>query len=90
MGFGPTHGNESHKPRRPREGADPASVDSRFRGNDLTFERAEGGISLCLGPWAIEKQGEIPRFARNDTVVSKQRGVTRLLHGAVLPQFLFT
>ena len=40
MGLRSTHRDESHKRRRPREGGDPGQVDSRFRGNDVTFDRA--------------------------------------------------
>ena len=38
MGLGPTHRAESCQPRRPRAGGDPRGVDSRLRGNELTFD----------------------------------------------------
>jgi hypothetical protein len=40
MGLWPTHSLESFK-RRPRESGDPLPVDSRFRGNDVTFDGAK-------------------------------------------------
>ena len=43
MGLWPTQRNENHLRRRPRESGDPAPVDSRFRGNDVIFERATMG-----------------------------------------------
>jgi hypothetical protein len=41
MGRRPTHPLESFKRRRPRESGDPRPVDSRFRGNDVTFDGAK-------------------------------------------------
>ena len=38
MGLRPTHRDENRRPRRPRESGDPCLVDSRFRGNDVTFD----------------------------------------------------
>jgi len=47
MGLRPTHRNETHLRRHPRESGGPP-VDSRLRGNDVTFERAAGGqASIC-------------------------------------------
>jgi hypothetical protein len=41
---------------------------------EMFFERAKRGISLGLRPERrTKKKGEIPRFARNDRVFSKQR-----------------
>ena len=42
MGPRPTLGNENQ--RRPREGEDPFRVDSRLRGNDVTFD----GVPLAV------------------------------------------
>jgi hypothetical protein len=46
MGLRPTQRDENQARRHPRESGGPWSVsnpmDSRFRGNDLIFERAEG------------------------------------------------
>jgi len=82
MGQRPTDGNENPHRRRPREGGDPRSADSRVRGNDahkVIFrraaggpERSEGGISQCLE----NTQSEIPRSARNDSL---GRAVTQTL-----------
>ena len=46
MGLRPTHRDESHRLRHPRAsgGPRPDELDSRFRGNDVTFQRAERGI----------------------------------------------
>jgi hypothetical protein len=44
MGLRPTHRDESHNRCRPRVSGDPCQVDSRFRGNDVTFD----GVSLPL------------------------------------------
>jgi len=41
MGQRPTHRNETHLRRHPRESGGPPA-DSRLRGNDVTFERAAG------------------------------------------------
>jgi hypothetical protein len=46
MGLRPTHSLESFKRRRPRESGDPHPMDSRFRGNDVTFDGAERGTLL--------------------------------------------
>jgi len=40
MSLRPSHGDESPIRRRPRVSGDPCRMDSRFRGNDRTFERA--------------------------------------------------
>jgi hypothetical protein len=38
--------------------------DSRFRGNDVTFDRSRRGTSLCLQEdYRRKNQSEIPRFA---------------------------
>ena len=46
MGLQPTRANENHPRRHPRESGGPFSVwntvDSRLRGNDVTFSRAAG------------------------------------------------
>jgi hypothetical protein len=57
MGLQPAHSLESFKRRRPRESGDPRPMDSRFRGNDVTFERSEAR-NLAL------KTKEIPRRLR--------------------------
>ena len=46
-GLQPIHGNESHRVRHPRESGGPrrGKLDSRFRGNDVTFEGAKRRIS---------------------------------------------
>jgi hypothetical protein len=49
MGLRPTHRDESHKRCRPRVSGDPRPVDSRFRGNDVTFDGAERETLLCFG-----------------------------------------
>ena len=64
MGRRPTLGDESHIPRRPRGSGDPWRVDSRFRGNDLTFERGQGEISLCFDAWG--KQSERDSSLRSE------------------------
>jgi N-acetylglucosamine kinase-like BadF-type ATPase len=43
MGLRPTHGNESQAVVTPAQAG--VHLDSRFRGNDVTFERAKRGIS---------------------------------------------
>ena len=75
MGRRPTHRNESQGVTPAKAGVHaPEELDSRFRGNDATFDGVKRGISLCLSQdRRTEKQGEIPRFARNDRVFSKQR-----------------
>jgi len=40
MGLRSTHSDESHECRRPRESGDSGRLDSRFRGNDVTLDRA--------------------------------------------------
>jgi hypothetical protein len=50
----------------------------------LSF-RAKRGISLCLRPdRRTNKQGEIPRFARNDSVFSEQQEAVGRRFGKVL------
>ena len=70
MGLRPTHRDESQKRRRPRVSGDRHRVDSRFRGNDVTFERAQRGISLGFAISDAPEQREIPRSDRNDTPFS--------------------
>ena len=74
MSLQPTHGDESQIRRRPRGSGDPFLVDSRLRGNDVTFERS--GILLCAGGPLTENQGEIPRSARNDSQFQGSRELT--------------
>jgi hypothetical protein len=84
MGLRSTRRDERYKRCRPRVSGDPRPVDSRFRGNDVTFDGVKRGISPCLqveeskveGRKALNSstldfstyQCEIPRFARNDSV----------------------
>jgi hypothetical protein len=50
MGERPTHRSESQDVTPAKAGVHVwEKMDSRFRGNDLTFEGAERGISLCAG-----------------------------------------
>ena len=61
MGLWPTRGNENRR-CRPREGGDPLLVrntmDSRFRGNDVSF----GGVIMGLWPTrGNENQRRRPR-----------------------------
>ena len=49
-----------------KAGVDLGKIDSRFCGNDVTFDGTKQGISLWFGRIGPDKQGEIPRFARND------------------------
>jgi hypothetical protein len=68
MGLWPTQRNENHIPRHPRESGGPLLVrntmDSRFSGNDVIFERAKREISLWFFlPRFNPTQSEIPRFA---------------------------
>ncbi len=46
LGLRLTHGHESHKRRRPRGSGDPCPVDSRLRGNDVTFQGAPEATEL--------------------------------------------
>jgi hypothetical protein len=67
MGLRPTQPNESPSSPPRKRGSTPEGVDSRFRGNDLTFERAKRGISPCF--YVLRsglRQSEIPRFHEND------------------------
>ena len=46
MGFQSTHRNESQTIVTPAQaGVHPKQLDSRFRGNDVTFERAQRSMS---------------------------------------------
>jgi hypothetical protein len=67
-GLRPTHRNESQDVTPAKAGVHVREeLDSRFRGNDVTFDGAKRGISLCPRPdRSTKKQGEIPRSARND------------------------
>jgi hypothetical protein len=68
MGLRPTQRNESQDVTPAKAGVHVRKeLDSRFRGNDVTFDGAKRGIMLCLRPdRRTMKQGKIPRFARND------------------------
>jgi len=67
MGPRPTRRNESHSRRHPREsGGHLGKMDSRFRGNDVTFDGTKRGTSLWSDRIGPDKQDEIPRFARSD------------------------
>jgi hypothetical protein len=66
MGPQPTHRYETHPCCRPRESGDPRPVDSRFRGNDVTFDGAQRGISPWFSVSGPPAQSKIPHFARND------------------------
>jgi hypothetical protein len=57
MGLRPTHRNETHLRRHPRESGGPP-VDSRLRGNDVIFERAPG---VDPSPEGFGPQGEESR-----------------------------
>jgi hypothetical protein len=58
MGLRSTHRDESHKRCRPRVSCDPRPVDSRFRGNDVTFD----GVSIGLWPtWGNQNPSRDPR-----------------------------
>ena len=57
MGLRPTHRNETHLRRHPRESGGPP-VDSRLRGNDVTLERAAGDDP---SPEGFGPQGEESR-----------------------------
>jgi hypothetical protein len=82
VGLQPTHRNESHRVRHPRESGGPCrnKLDSRFRGNDVTFGGAQRGISLCAFGWVGRSEQRIRarflaalgmtqlrKFARNDS-----------------------
>ena len=70
MGMRPTHRNESHRFRHPRAklalslpkggGPRPNELDSRFRGNDVTFDGAQrsGAKNLALDSSAEKQQGD--------------------------------
>ena len=58
MGLRPTHRNESHKRRRPRASGDPRPVDSRFRGNDVTFERAAWELFPEIADQTLDDDGQ--------------------------------
>jgi len=62
MGLPATHGNQSQAFVTPAQAG--AHLDSRFRGNDVTFVRAEPGIWVQFVRG--NAQSKIPRFARND------------------------
>ena len=68
MGLRPTQRDENEARRHPRESGGPWLVsnpmDSRFRGNDVIFERAAGDEESRSA--LKTNQGEIPRSARND------------------------
>ena len=49
MGLRSTHRDESHKRCRPRVSGDPRPVDSRFRGNDVTFDEVIMGLRPARG-----------------------------------------
>ena len=68
MGLRPTHGNESQALVTPAQAG--VHLDSRFRGSDVTFERAKRGISLCSG---------------NNARFLAALGMTRLFHGFWVP-----
>jgi hypothetical protein len=52
MGLRPTHGNESQHVTPAKAGVHVLEeLDSRFRGNDVTFDAAQGG-SFATGPAA--------------------------------------
>jgi len=65
MGLWPTRGNDNQH-RHPREGGGPffSPLDSRFRGNDVTFGGAAGDEESRSAPKTTQSQ--IPCRARND------------------------
>ena len=68
MGLRPTRANENHPRRHPRESGGPffSLMDSRFRGNDVTFGGAASGEG---SPKFVEvPTAEILRCAQNDNV----------------------
>jgi hypothetical protein len=57
MGQRPTHRNESQDVTPAKAGAHVREeLDSRFRGNDVTFDGAQRGISLCFDGWGKESE----------------------------------
>jgi hypothetical protein len=72
MGLRPTHRNESRTFVTPAKAGVHLreELDSHFRGKDVPCGGAKRGISLWFARMEADKQSEIPRFARNDRVVS--------------------